>query len=77
MVLRSLEVNMAVYEKSGGYTDKSYEFDRKVHKALDCIVREAMEDGMEIEEVVYIVHRSAYLSALRYRMGKMLNREFK
>ena len=68
---------MAVFEKDGGYTDKAFKLDCKVYKALDYIVREAMEDGMEIEEVLHVVYHSAYLSALRYRMGKTLNREFK
>lgn len=67
---------MAVYEKNGGYTDKAFKLDCKVHKVLDYIVREAMEDGMEIEEVIYVVYHSAYMSALRYRMGKKLGKEF-
>lgn len=46
---------MAVFEKDGGYTDKAFKLDCKVHKALDDIVREAMKDGMEMEEVLYVV----------------------
>lgn len=67
---------MAVFEKDGGYTDKAFKLDCTVHKALDGIVRDAMKDGMEIEEVVYVVYHSAYQSALRYRMGKRLGKEF-
>lgn len=67
---------MAVFEKDGGYTDKAFKLDCKVYKALDYIVREAMEDGMEMEEVLYVVGASAKMSAIRYRMGKKLGKEF-
>ena len=67
---------MAVYEKDGGYTNKAFALDCKVYKALDCIIREAMSDGMEMEEVLYVVGASAKMSAIRYRMGKKLGKEF-
>ena len=66
---------MAVYEKDGGYTNKAFVLDCKVHKVLDDIVREAMKDGMEMEEVLYVVGVSAKTSALRYLMGKKLGKE--
>ena len=66
---------MAVFEKDGGYTDEAFKLYCAVHKVLDDIVREAMKDGMEMEEVLYVVGVSAKTSALRYLMEKKLGKE--
>ena len=63
---------MVVYEKNGGYTDKASELDCKVHKVLDCVIKEAIEDGMKIEEILYIIDASAKFSALRYQIEKKI-----
>lgn len=65
---------MAVYKKDNGeLTTNAMLLNKSVNGAIKHIIKDAMDDGMEIEEIMYVIYGVAHQIALGYKIKKRLD----
>lgn len=63
---------MSVYQEKGGYTPQANELANETSKALDSILEKYQEQGMTIEEIVYVVQGEVQSKCLMTQIKKRI-----
>lgn len=65
---------MGVYKNNNLTADAAF-LNKETNRVMKSIIEDALDAGMEIEEIMYIIYGVAHRIALGYKIRKRLNNE--